>query len=232
MVKHNDCKDNIMNLTLNVNSFKDTDFSYITEELINDIGNYIYLETMDNKILNDIDKSLILFDEIIILFDEMINLLEKLHFCIDNEENHNLKILLIFPGIKKLIYEYLILEINSDTNKIVWKSVKYKDLINLLLDHLLMLNIRLNNENYNKFINFLKNNLIINSENSKKLKPMINKKLSDMYINFNNKQNKCQREVKTNIKEKINEYLNYRKVECRLSNGYDPDILESNNYDI
>jgi hypothetical protein len=61
---------------------------------------------------------------------------------------------------------------------------------------------------------------------------MIDKKLSDMYINFNKKQNKDQREIKTDIKEKVNEYLNYRKVECKLPNGYNPDILESHNYDI
>jgi hypothetical protein len=212
---------NIINLTLNVNSFKDTDMSYINRGLINDIGDYMFLKTIENNNLTIIDKTLILFDEII-------RLLENLHFNIGVEENHNLKILLIFPGIKKKVFEYLILEINAETKNIVWKSLKYEDLITCLLDNLLILNKRFQNENYNKFIEYLKNNLIINDENSKELKPLIDKKLSDMYINFNKKQKKEDREVKSDITEKLHEYLNYRKDECKLSNGYSPDILESN----
>jgi hypothetical protein len=212
---------NIINLTLNVNSFKDTDMSYINRGLINDIGDYMFLKTIENNNLTIIDKTLILFDEII-------RLLENLHFNIGVEENHNLKILLIFPGIKKKVFEYLILEINAETKNIVWKSLKYEDLIICLLDNLLILNKRFQNENYNKFIEYLKNNLIMNDENSKELKPLIDKKLSDMYINFNKKQKKEDREVKSDITEKLHEYLNYRKDECKLSNGYSPDILESN----
>ena len=41
---------NIINLTLNVNSFKDTDMSYIGKGLINDIGNYIYLEKIEEVV--------------------------------------------------------------------------------------------------------------------------------------------------------------------------------------
>ena len=211
---------NIINLTLNVNSFKDTDMSYIGRGLINDIGNYIYLETIENKRLTEIDKNLLLFDEII-------NLIEKLHFNIGVEENHNLKILLVFTGTKKKNYEYLILEINSDTKKIVWKSLKYEDLIDCLLDNLLILNNRFKNENYNKFIEHLRDNLILNKENSKELKPLIDKKLSDMYVNFNKRQNKGERDVKSEFSEKLQEYINYRNKECRLSNGFNPTIVES-----
>lgn len=48
-----------------------------------------------------------------------------------------------------------------------------------------------------------------------------------MYVNFNNKQKKEKRDVKTNIEEKIKEYVNYRKQESTLPNGYNPDILNS-----
>ena len=41
----------------------------------------------------------------------------------------NLKILLMFPKIDKLIYEYLILEINKDTNELVWNSINYEQLL-------------------------------------------------------------------------------------------------------
>ena len=211
---------NIINLTLNVNSFKDTDMSYIGRGLINDIGNYIYLETIENKRLTEIDKNLLLFDEII-------NLIEKLHFNIGVEENHNLKILLVFTGTKKKNYEYLILEINSDTKKIVWKSLKYEDLIDCLLDNLLILNNRFKNENYNKFIEHLRDNLILNKENAKELKPLIDKKLSDMYVNFNKRQSKGERDVKSEFTEKLKEYMDYRNKECRLSNGFNPVIEDS-----
>ena len=217
---NNNSINNIINLTLNVNSFKDTDMSYIGRGLINDIGNYIYLETIENKRLTEIDKNLLLFDEII-------NLIEKLHFNIGVEENHNLKILLVFTGTKKKNYEYLILEINSDTKNIVWKSLKYEDLIDCLLDNLLILNNRFKNENYNKFIEYLRNNLIANKDNSKELKPLIDKKLSDMYVNFNKRQNKGERDVKSEFSEKLQEYINYRNKECRLSNGFNPTIVES-----
>ena len=211
---------NIINLTLNVNSFKDTDMSYIGKGLINDIGNYIYLETIENNRLTDIDKNLLLFDEII-------NLIEKLHFNIGVEENHNLKILLVFTGTKKKNYEYLILEINSETKKIIWKSLKYEDLIDCLLDNLLILNNRFKNENYNKFIEHLRDNLILNKENAKELKPLIDKKLSDMYVNFNKRQSKGERDVKSEFTEKLKEYMDYRNKECRLSNGFNPVIEDS-----
>jgi hypothetical protein len=220
IIGNNNSINNIINLTLNVNSFKDTDMSYIGRGLINDIGNYIYLETIENKRLTEIDKNLLLFDEII-------NLIEKLHFNIGVEENHNLKILLVFTGTKKKNYEYLILEINSDTKNIVWKSLKYEDLIDCLLDNLLILNNRFKNENYNKFIEYLRNNLIANKDNSKKLKPLIDKKLSDMYVNFNKRQDKGERDVKSEFNEKLQEYINYRNKECRLSNGFNPKIENS-----
>ena len=211
---------NIIQLTLNVNSFKNTDKSQIRNGLIKDIGDYIYIETINKSSLSEVEK-------VKILFNYIINILEKLHFNLDIEENHNLKILLIFPGIKKTVYEYLILEINGDTQNIVWNSLSYERIIEKIFYHLYTLNNKLQNENYDKFILYLEHNLIHNKEISIELKPYIQTKLSEMYINFNTNQKKEPRDIKDNIKEKLNEYIIYRKQECKLANGFNPDIINS-----
>ena len=210
---------NIIHLTLNTNSFINTDMSYIGRGLINDIGQ-IYLDVLEKKYLIKSEK-------VIILFDEVISILEKLHFNIGIEENHNLKILLVFPALKQSVYENLILEIDQNTKKITWKSVDYQTLINNILDHLLILNNRCKNENFINFVNFLKEHLLNNKESADELEPIINKKLSQMYINFNIKQNKPERDIKFSFNEKLQEYLTYRNQECTLVNGFMPDINNS-----
>ena len=211
---------NLVNLTLNVNSFKDTDTSYVGIGLIRDIGNYIYPEILEN---NKLDKK----EKIVLMFDEVIRILKKLHFNIGAEENHNLKILLVFPGLKHKTHEYLILEINKETKKITWKSVDYKTLLMNILEHLLILNDHCKNKNYIDFVNYLKTNLIDDKEMGKQLHSAIEIKLSEMYIDFNKEQNKPERDIKETFKEKLEEYINYRNQECRLNNGYNPEIINT-----
>ena len=211
---------NIIQLTLNVNSFKNTDTSFMRKALIEEVGEFMYIETLAKKYLPDTEK-------VKILFDGVIKILEHLHFNLGLEENHNFKILLIFPGIKKTVYEYLILEINSETNKIIWNTLTYEEIIDRILNHLFLLNNKYQNDNYDRCILYLRRHLIDNKENAKELKQPIQTKLSEMYIEFNNKQKKEAREVKEDIEEKVKEYITYRKQETRLYNGYNPDILNS-----
>ena len=211
---------NIINLTLNVNSFRKTDSSYIRKTIVNDIGEYLYLEVMNKKYLSEIDK-------VKLLFDSVIEILEKLHFNLDIEENHNLKILLIFPGIKKKVYEYLILEINPETKEVIWNSLDYDEFMSQLFDHLYNLNNKIQNDNYDKFLSLLKRYIIRNEDTYDELKPVIEDKLNNMYINFNKKQKKEDREVKEDFNEKLNEYINYRSQECKLNNGFKPEIINS-----
>ena len=131
----------------------------------------------------------------------------------------------MFPGFKKPIYEYLILEIETKTNKIAWKSLSYDDFIKELFNHLTRMNENIKNENFEKYIYYLKKYLIYDNNISYELKPYIENKLNDLYINFNQKQKKENREIKINLEEKIEEYKNYRTNECRLHNGYNPDII-------
>jgi hypothetical protein len=211
---------NIINLTLQTKSFTDTDLSYLRKWIIDDIGNDLYIKTMNKEYLTIQDK-------VKSLFRGALEILEHLHFNLNNEDNHNCKILLMFPGFKKPIYEYLILEIETKTNKISWNSLSYDDFIKELFNHLTRMNETIQNENFEKYIYYLKKYLIYDDEISLELKSHIENKLSNLYINFNDKQKKEKREIKVNLEEKIKEYKIYRNNECRLHNGYNPKIINS-----
>ena len=133
----------------------------------------------------------------------------------------------MFPGIKKKVYEYLILEINPETKDIIWNALDYKELMKQLFEHLYNLNNKIKNDNYDKFISLLKRYILTNEETYEELKPHIEETLNNMYINFNKKQKKEEREVKEEFNEKLNEYINYRSQECKLNNGFNPEIINS-----
>ena len=212
---------NILNLTLNVNSFKNTDTTQMRKSIIDDIGYNMYNEIMNKKYISNTERTKMMFNIVL-------EILEKLHFSLDLEENHNLKILLIFPGIKKRVYEYLILEINPETKEIDWNSLRYEEMIKQILEHLFNINNKINNEDYDKLILFLKRYLVSNEETSIELKPYIEQKLGEIYINFNKKQKKELRTIKDSFPEKVAEYITYRNQECKLTNGYNPEIKNSN----
>jgi hypothetical protein len=214
----------IIQLTLNTNTFANTNL-LSSATLSFDIILTIYEKIINNNI-DSINKVLQIFKK------GVIPVLDNLHFNISNSENHNLKILLMFPKINKLINEYLILEINKETNELVWNSISYTQLLEEIINLLININDIIikkyktetdDNKNFIKCIEFLKSNLIDNEE----LKPEIENMLSDLYIQFNKSQNKTEREIKPELLDKINEYKKYRTAECRLSNGYNPIILNS-----
>jgi hypothetical protein len=215
---------NILNLTLNINSLKNTNLETVRRTMISDISNNLYLETMENKNINIIEK-------IKLLFTGLVELLEQIHFNLSFEENHNCKILLIFPGIKKLVYEYLILDINPDTNDIKWNSLIYEDFINEILIQLTKLSKKYIQENfyqnYLDYLYILEKYILKNNESKNELKLYIEQELGNIYINFNKKQKKEEREIKLNFLEKVDEYKEYRTNECKLNNGYVPEIINS-----
>jgi hypothetical protein len=211
---------NIINLTLQTKPFNETDLSYLRKWIIEDISNDLYIKTIKKEYLSIQDK-------VKSLFRGLLEILEQLHFNLNNEDNHNCKILLMFPGFKKPIYEYLILEIETNTNKISWKSLSYDDFIKELLNHLTKMNEPINNENFEKYIYYLKKYLINDEDIANEMKPFIENKLSDLYINFNTKQKKESRPIKITLEEKIKEYIDYRNQETRLHNGFNPKIINS-----
>jgi hypothetical protein len=210
---------NIINLTLQTKPFSETDTQYLRKWIIDDIGNDLYIKTMDRNYCT--------VEKIKSLFRGTVEILEHLHFNLNNEDNHNLKILLMFPGFKKPLYEYLILEIEPDTNKITWNSLTYDKFIIELFNHLSRMNDNVNNENFEKYIYFLKKYLIHDEEVKEEIKPYIENTLNDLYINFNTKQKKDIRPVKITLEEKIKEYVDYRNQETRLHNGFNPNIINS-----
>lgn len=222
---HNNVKiknsfNNFIQLTLNVNAFKNTDTSYVRNANIVEIGEIEYVDIMKKDYLSDIDK-------VKILFDSVIKILKIMHFNLNVEENHNLKILLVFPGLKKCIYEYLILEINSETKEILWSAQSYEEILAKIFDNLFELNNKHKNDNYDMFLLFLKKYLLKREETAAELKPFIQLKLSEMYKDFNKEQKKEEREIHPDLEQKIEEYFKYRKQECKLSNGYAPNIVNS-----
>jgi len=212
---------NIIHLTLQTKAFSDTDFSYLRKWIIDDVGDDLYIKTMKKEFLCPQEK-------IKSLFRGTLEILEYLHFNLNNEDNHNLKILLMFPGFKKPIYEYLILEIDQKTHKITWNTLTYDDFIKELLNHLTRMNDSIKNENFEKYIYYLKKYLIHDDELKVEMKPFIEDKLNDLYINFNNKQKKETRPVQVKFEDKIKEFIDYRNQETRLHNGYNPEIINSN----
>jgi hypothetical protein len=215
----NNSFNNVINLTLNVNSFKKTDTTLIRRSIINDIGENIYLEIMNDN--------LSIIDKVKKLFDTILEILEKLHFNLDIEENHNLKILLVFPGIKKAVYEYLILDINPETKNIIWNAINYEELMKQIFYHLYNLNNKIQNDNYDKFIIFLEKYIVKNKDIANKLKPFIENKLGKLYLDFNKRQKKENRSIQGNFTEKLVEYKYYRDNECKLNNGFNPKIINS-----
>lgn len=222
---------NIINLTLNTKTFANSNVDIVANLSINLVYG-IFDNIIKNRNLTNYAKALQLFKEAVIF------ILDTLHFNITNSENHNLKILLMFPKIDKLVYEYLILEINPETSDLVWNSISYEQLLEeifILLHNVNAKNIekhrgkrREENDVFEHFINYLKANLINDSydeEIKESIKNSIETELGELYIQFNKKEKKEEREVKLNIYEKIQEYKNYRDTECRLSNGFTPKIL-------
>ena len=212
---------NIIHLTLQTKSFSETDFSYLRKWIIDDVGNDLYIKTMSKEFLCPQEK-------IRLLFSGTTEILEHLHFNLTNEDNHNLKILLMFPGFKKPIYEYLILEIEPNTNKITWNTLTYEDFIKELFNHLTRMNESIKNENFEKYVYYLKKYLIHDEELKVEMKPFIEDKLNDLYINFNTKQKKEPRKVQITFEDKVKEFINYRNQETILHNGYNPEIINSN----
>ena len=70
--------------------------------------------------------------------------------------------------------------------------------------------------------------MIEDKEISLELKPHIEKELGELYIKFNMGQKKEPRPIKALFEEKLKEYIEYRNDECKLNNGYIPNIENSN----
>jgi hypothetical protein len=158
-----------------------------------------------------------------VIIDKLSLIFNKL-YDIDNLTDFNNLLKFNFPMPYNIIFCNFII---SNAIKFSQYYESYDDFIKELFNHLTRMNENIKNENFEKYIYYLKKYLIHDKELSLELKPYIENKLSDLYINFNQKQKKENREIKINLEEKIEEYKKYRTNECRLHNGYNPEIINS-----
>jgi hypothetical protein len=205
---------NIINLTLNVKPFLESELIGLNN-LLNDIVNNLYLEEIENK--NGIKNM-----NIKKLINGLILILEKVNFNISFEENHNCKILLMFPGINKSVYEYLVLEVDPISKKMIWNRLEYKFFIIEIFKLCRKIAKKYENENYYEYINILQDQILDN--NLLVYKEYIESELNNLYINFNKQQEKKDREIKIEFNDKLNEYKEYRNSELRLNNGVIPEV--------
>jgi hypothetical protein len=205
---------NIINLTLNVKPFLESELIGLNN-LLNDIVNNLYLEEIENK--NGIKNM-----NIKKLINGLILILEKVNFNISFEENHNCKILLMFPGINKSVYEYLVLEVDPISKKMIWNRLEYKFFIIEIFKLCRKIAKKYENENYYEYINILQDQILDN--NLLVYKEYIESELNNLYINFNKQQEKKDREIKIEFNDKLNEYKEYRGNELRLNNGVIPEV--------
>ena len=208
---------NIINLTLNVKPFLESELVGLNN-LLDDIVNNIYLEEIKNK--NGIKNM-----NIPKLINGLILILEKVNFNVSFEENHNCKILLMFPGINKSVYEYLVLEVDPISKKMIWKRLEYKFFLIEIFKLCRKIGKKYTNENYLEYINIIQDQIL--DKNLLIHKEYIESELNKLYINFNKNQEKKDREIKIEFDEKLNEYKEYRNNELRLNNGYTPTIKNS-----
>ena len=208
---------NIINLTLNIKPFLESELIGLNN-LLNSIVNNIYLEEIENK--KDIKNM-----NIQKLINGLILILEKVNFNVSFGENHNCKILLMFPGINKSVYEYLVLEVDPITKKMIWNRLEYKFFLIEIFKLCRQIGKKYENENYMECINIIQDQIL--DHNILIHKEYIESELNKLYINFNKNQDKKNREIKIEFNDKLNEYKEYRNDELRLNNGIIPDIKNS-----
>lgn len=229
---HNSLLQNIINLTIKINSFKDSTLGHLDKAEIENIIYQYYSSYFNKKPCRTMTEDIVLK-----MIDAIVMILDKINFNLDIKNNHNCRILLMLPNQINKLYEYLILEINPETNVIQWRSLKYNEFIIEIMILLKNINNQLNIKDLDKFIEYLDINLLKDEKNNVELQPFIEERLHKLYIKYNVKQgiipdlqysnNNRVIDKDLNLRSQIKEYKTYRAKECTLSNGYEPNIIDS-----
>jgi hypothetical protein len=217
---------NIINLTINMNTFLETDLSNIRPSFIRNIANELYKKYLDENIerMNNRTSELTFG-----CFSGLIEVFQHTNFNVAFSDNFNFKILLLFNCSKKL-FEYLILEKNIRTNVFEWKQIGYDEFLEEFIYLMNLISKKINCDKFTKIINYLKTNLVGDDNMKKLLKPRIENDLDIMYNKYREENNLKSREFgddNDNIKVKMEYYRLFRKNECRFDNGFDPKIINS-----
>jgi len=222
---YNTTNNYINNLTLSINTFEDTKFNFMRRMLIKDIIENQFVEYLKQSTTNTDKGKLILR-----FMDGIIEIFEHLNFNIAYDENHNCKILLLFPSTNKKHFEYLILEKNPINNDLEWEQVNYDGMLSELLKLMYKVLIIIKDERLKNTLDYLTENLLNDEDIQLKIKVDLENKLEIMYNKFRKRSNKEDRaDIPKNstMNERMDEYKNYRADESRMTNGHNPKINNS-----
>ncbi len=203
---------NIAKLTLVVNTFDKTNLNNIKYETIKNLYD---MHKVNSKFIN---KPITYFHE---NFKQLKELLKDIHFNIRDKHNHNLKILLLLPGSGSNACEYLILEIDPNTQEIHWNRLEYHEFIDKLLEFLERLQLTYNIEGFEEYVEYMNNEF-----HKEEYKSFIERDLMLLYKNYNkDTERKKDRKIGKTLNENAKLYKKYREEELILPNGYLPKIV-------
>jgi len=213
---------NIINLTININTFDNTNLAFVRPMLVKDIVENQFIEYLA------IDERYIKKEQRILkIMDGIIELLQHVNFNMGISENHNCKILLVFPDTNKKHYEYLILELKSEDNKLRWMQINYDGFLNEIMRLMYKISDKLPNPDFVKTLEYINENLINNDTIKLNIKVELEIKLNTLYNNFDKlmfskERTKC--EKNDDFFKRLELYKTYREERCRLINGFFPPV--------
>lgn len=135
-----------INLTLNINTFQNTNLSFIRKLLIKDV--------VDNQLIKNLEQAEhdTNVEALVLKFmDGIIEIFKHLNFNINITENHNCKILSVLQNADKKFYEYLIIEIINET-KFVWRQIEYEGFISELIKLMYKIADKIKDDEISKYI--------------------------------------------------------------------------------
>jgi len=213
---------NIINLTININTFDNTNLAFVRPMLVKDIVENQFVEHLA------IDERYIKKEQRLLkIMDGIIEILQHVNFNMGISENHNCKILLVFPDTNKKHYEYLILELKSEDNKLRWMQINYDGFLNEIMRLMYKISDKLPNPDFVKTLEYINENLINNDTIKLNIKVELEIKLNTLYNNFDKlmfskERTKC--EKNDDFFKRLELYKTYREERCRLINGFFPPV--------
>lgn len=225
---------NIINLTLNVHPFNKTNFNLIKKHDIemllldtdNIINNLHHISTFDN---NDNEIKIIKPDEndFKILIKLLLQIFKLTNFNINIEENQNCKILLFIETQSSKYLEYLLLNLNIQTNELNWDKLEYTQFIKEFVNLMKLFNNNIKLDNLTKILNIIDKYFINDEQLIFLLKKDIENELFSIYNKFIEEKETKNLLNNPKLKDRIEEYRKYRAEQCTLPNGYLPPIRGS-----
>jgi len=147
-----------INLTLNINTFQNTNLSFIRKLLIKDIVDNQFIKYLEQS---EHDKNV---EALVLKFmDGIIEIFKHLNFNINITENHNCKILSVLQNADKKFYEFLVIEVINET-KFVWRQIDYDGFLNELIKLMYKISEKIKDDEISKYVKKKNMNKTIDNE--------------------------------------------------------------------